>query len=68
MRLPGEDAPEEGKVGPETRYQESAFRFDRVEWAGSLGALFPIVVGMILINRLRPTTVFVAFGLFYHLL
>lgn len=43
-------------------------RFDRVELAGSfgdLGTLLPIVVGMILINNLSPTTVFLAFGLFY---
>ena len=32
---------------------------------GDLGTLLPIVVGMILINRLSPTTVFLAFGLFY---
>jgi SulP family sulfate permease len=46
-----------------TRYQ-----FNRMELAGSLGdlgTLLPIVVGMILINRLSPTTVFLAFGLFY---
>jgi SulP family sulfate permease len=46
----------------------SHFRFDRVELAGSfgdLGTLLPIVVGMILINKLSPTTVFLAFGLFY---
>jgi len=44
------------------------FRFDRVELAGSLGdlgTLLPIVVAMILINKLSPTTVFLAFGLFY---
>jgi SulP family sulfate permease len=46
-----------------TRYQ-----FNRMELAGSLGdlgTLLPIVIGMILINRLSPTTVFLAFGLFY---
>jgi SulP family sulfate permease len=46
------------------------FRFDRVELAGAfgdLGTLLPIVVGMILINQLSPTTVFLAFGLFYIL-
>ena len=32
---------------------------------GDLGTLLPIVIGMILINRLSPTTVFLAFGLFY---
>jgi sulfate permease, SulP family len=45
-----------------------SFRMDRVELAGSfgdLGTLLPIVVGMILINKLSPTTVFLAFGLFY---
>jgi SulP family sulfate permease len=45
-----------------------SLRFDRVELAGSLGdlgTLLPIVVGMILINKLSPTTVFLAFGLFY---
>jgi SulP family sulfate permease len=46
----------------------SGFRFNRVELAGSLGdlgTLLPIVVGMILINKLSPTTVFLSFGLFY---
>ena len=46
----------------------SKFRFDRVKLAGSfgdLGTLLPIVVGMILINKLSPTTVFLSFGLFY---
>jgi SulP family sulfate permease len=46
------------------------FRFDRVELAGSfgdLGTLLPIVVGMILINKLSPTAVFLSFGLFYIL-
>ena len=43
-------------------------RFDRVELAGSLGdlgTLLPIVVAMILINKLSPTSVFLSFGLFY---
>lgn len=43
-------------------------RFDRVELAGSfgdLGTLLPIVVGMILINKLSPTTVFLSFGILY---
>lgn len=42
--------------------------FDRVELAGAfgdLGTLLPIVVGMIFINKLSPSTVFLAFGLFY---
>jgi sulfate permease, SulP family len=43
-------------------------RFDRVEFAGSLGdlgTLLPIVVAMILINKLSPSVVFLSFGLFY---
>jgi len=43
-------------------------RFDRVELAGSLGdlgTLLPIVVAMILINKLSPTAVFLSFGIFY---
>ncbi len=43
-------------------------RFDRVELAGSLGdlgTLLPIVVAMILINKLSPSAVFLSFGLFY---
>jgi SulP family sulfate permease len=50
------------------RSSSGGFRFDRVEFAGSLGdlgTLLPIVVAMILINKLSPTTVFLAFGLFY---
>lgn len=46
----------------------TTLRFDRVELAGSLGdlgTLLPIVLGMILVNKLSPTTVFLAFGLFY---
>jgi len=48
----------------------SRYRFDRIELAGSfgdLGTLLPIVVAMILINKLSPTTVFLSFGLFYLL-
>jgi len=44
------------------------FRFDRVELAGAfgdLGTLLPIVVAMIFINKLSPSSVFLAFGLFY---
>ena len=50
------------------RTDDSALRFDRVELAGAfgdLGTLLPIVVGMILINKLSPSTVLLAFGLFY---
>jgi SulP family sulfate permease len=61
--------PDDGHVGDmNTLRPASYFRFDRVELAGSLGdlgTLLPIVIGMILINKLSPTTVFLAFGLFY---
>jgi sulfate permease, SulP family len=43
-------------------------RFDRVELAGAfgdLGTLLPIVVAMIFINKLSPSSVFLTFGLFY---
>lgn len=43
-------------------------KFDRVELAGSfgdLGTLLPIVMGMIIINQLSPSSVFLSFGLFY---
>ena len=43
-------------------------KFDRVEFAGSLGdlgTLLPIVVAMTLINKLSPSAVFLSFGLFY---
>jgi SulP family sulfate permease len=54
--------------GPEKQALRNSFRINRVELAGSLGdlgTLLPIVVGMILINKLSPTTVFLSFGLFY---
>ncbi|RJR53596.1 MAG: sulfate permease [Desulfobacteraceae bacterium] len=57
-----------GKRSAET--DAHPFRLDRIELAGAfgdLGTLLPIVVGMILINKLSPTTVFLAFGLFYLL-
>ena len=43
-------------------------RFDRVELAGAfgdLGTMLPIVMAMIFINKLSPSSVFLAFGLFY---
>lgn len=52
----------EAKGGP------PAFRFDRMELAGSLGDLgtiLPLSIGMILINGLDPTGVFTGLGLFY---
>jgi SulP family sulfate permease len=44
------------------------FKFDRIEVAGSfgdLGTLLPIVLGMIMINKLSPSSVFLSFGLLY---
>lgn len=46
----------------------SSFSFNRLELAGAfgdLGTMLPIVIGMILLNGLSPTTVFLSFGLFY---
>jgi len=46
------------------------FKFNRVELAGSfgdLGTLLPIVLGMIMINKLSPSAVFLSFGLLYIL-
>ncbi|MFA5904276.1 MAG: putative sulfate/molybdate transporter [Desulfobacula sp.] len=46
------------------------FKFNRIELAGSLGdlgTLLPIVLGMILINKLSPSAVFLSFGLLYIL-
>ena len=43
-------------------------QFNRIELAGAfgdLGTLLPIVVAMIFINKLSPSSVFLAFGLFY---
>lgn len=57
-----------GVISPAKSSIWDNFRFDRVELAGSfgdLGTLLPIVVGMILINKLSPTTVFLSFGIFY---
>lgn len=55
---------------PETNDTAAArlLRFDRVELAGAfgdLGTLLPIVVAMIFINKLSPSSVFLAFGIFY---
>lgn len=47
---------------------ERFLRFDRVELAGAfgdLGTLLPIVVAMIFVNKLSPSSVFLAFGVFY---
>ena len=46
------------------------FRFNRQEFAGSLGDLgtiLPLALGMVLVNGLSPTGLFFAMGLFYIL-
>ena len=48
----------------------TAFRFNRQEFAGSLGDLgtiLPLALGMVLVNGLSPTGLFFAMGLFYIL-
>lgn len=48
--------------------QIGAYRFDRVEFAGSLGdlgTLIPLAIGLITINGLSFSTVFLWVGLFY---
>ncbi len=47
---------------------KAAFRFNRMEFAGSLGDLgtiLPLAIGMILINGLNPLGLFLAVGLYY---
>ena len=44
------------------------YKFNRLEFAGSLGdlgTLLPLAMGMIMINGLKPTGVFLIIGLFY---
>lgn len=78
MKKIGENEPLADGRGPQTQQAEdvaacpqpTAHRFDRVELSGAfgdLGTLLPIVVAMILINKLSPSSVFLAFGLFYIL-
>ncbi len=46
------------------------YKFDRLEFAGSLGdlgTLLPLALGMILINGLNPSGLFFSIGLFYIL-
>jgi len=50
--------------------QLGSYRFDRLEFAGSLGdlgTLLPLAIGMIVINGLDPTGVLLMIGLFYIL-
>ena len=44
------------------------YRFNRLELAGSLGdlgTLLPLAIGMIMINRLSPSGLFLSVGLFF---
>ena len=44
------------------------YRFDRMEFAGSLGDLgtmLPLAIGMIVLNKLHATNVFILVGIFY---
>ena len=44
----------------------SRYRFDRMEFAGSLGDLgtiLPLAIGMIMVNNLNPLGVFLSLGL-----
>jgi sulfate permease, SulP family len=64
----GDQKPQEETVMTDKSVSTERPRFDRVEFAGSfgdLGTLLPIVVAMILINKLSPSAVFLSFGLFY---
>ena len=48
----------------------SNYKFNRLEFAGSLGdlgTLLPLAIGLILINGLSPTGLFISVGLFYIL-
>lgn len=50
--------------------KQEAYRFDRMELAGSLGdlgTLLPIAVGMVLVNELDPVGMFFAIGVYYIL-
>ena len=65
--LPGTDSSSQEEM-QNTPDDSRHLRFDRVELAGAfgdLGTLLPIVVAMIFINKLSPSSVFLTFGLFY---
>ncbi len=50
--------------------EQSKYRFDRMELAGSLGdlgTLLPLAIGMILVNGLTPLGLFFSIGLYYIL-
>lgn len=48
----------------------NSYRFNRMEWAGSvgdLGTLLPLAIGMVAINGLSPVGIFFCVGVFYIL-
>ncbi len=52
----------------ERRQLKSKYQFHRLEFAGALGdlgTLLPLAIGLILINGLNPTGLFLSIGLFY---
>ncbi len=58
------------RLGGRGAVKIGSFRFDRVEFAGSLGdlgTLIPLSVGLILITGLNLTSIFLLVGLFYIL-
>ena len=61
----GENATEQRM---ETTPMKSKYQFHRLEFAGALGdlgTLLPLAIGLILINGLSPTSLFLSVGLFY---
>ena len=66
MRRKAELEPQQAKHGAVA----VKYRFDRLEFAGSLGdlgVLLPLGIGMILINGLSPSGLFLSVGVFYLL-
>jgi SulP family sulfate permease len=63
-----EPIPQAAPIANNNAGVERGLSFNRMEFSGALGdlgTLLPIVVAMILINKLSPTAVFLSFGLFY---
>jgi SulP family sulfate permease len=70
LKTEGSKHPSEIPAGTPAVTSFENLKFDRMELAGAfgdLGTLLPIVLGMILINQLSPSAVFLSFGLFYIL-
>jgi SulP family sulfate permease len=63
-----ETNPQPAQIADDNTGMHRGLSFNRMEFSGALGdlgTLLPIVVAMILINKLSPTAVFLSFGLFY---